>query len=147
MKKALFLLGFLCIILIASACSYDKRDPSSEYIQPFSFFYRTAETDYSRPDGLISAEVRDLGEKRYTDSELFDLYFQGPLSSNLMPLFPKGTRLISVSRAGTQFFVYLQQTGDPPSAVDQSIATACIAKTVFREGGVPQRRRSTERLP
>ena len=55
MKKALFLLGFLCIILIASACSSDKRDPSSEYIQPFSFFYRTAETDYSRPDGLIRA--------------------------------------------------------------------------------------------
>ena len=146
MKKALFLLGFLCIILIASACSSDKRDPSSEYIQPFSFFYRTAETDYSRPDGLISAEVRDLGEKRYTDSELFDLYFQGPLSSDLMPLFPKGTRLISVSRAGTQFFVYLQQTGDPPSAVDQSIATACIAKTVFQMEGFTQVHFRTESL-
>ena len=145
-KKMLLLTVLLLLVAILPACSRQRGKTVSEYIQPFTFYFRTSDTEFSVSDGLIRAETRDLGEENYTDVELFKLYFAGPISDDLTALFPKGTELIDVSRSGSQLYISLRQTGDAPSAVDQSIAYACIAKTAFQLEEITQVHFRTESL-
>lgn len=136
--RRLWMIVLILLLVGLVSCSGGSGDETSDYLQPFTFYYRTAETDFSDPEGLIRGEVRDLGDTLWTDRDLFALYFDGPESSDLTPLFPKGTELITVSRAGTQFFVHLRQRGNAPAAIDQSIAFACVAKTAFQLDGITQ---------
>ena len=138
MRRIWLIVLILLLPMGLVSCSGGSEDETSDYLQPFTFYYRTAEIDFSDPEGLIRGEIRDLGDTRWADGDLFALYFEGPESSALTPLFPKGTELISVSRTGSRFFVYLKQHGNAPAAIDQSIACACIAKTAFQLEGITQ---------
>ena len=51
-------LGILAGLL--AGCERTKA-PVPEPVQPFSFYYRTAQTSYGDEHGLISPEIKDLG--------------------------------------------------------------------------------------
>lgn len=125
---------FLLVTLLLSACV--ETEQSVEPIQPVSFYYRTIETDFTAQDGVIRAETRDLGQKRYSDRELFELYCQGPQSDGLTLPFSQDTELTSIVRRGGTLELKLTRSAYSPSEFDHSLAYACLAKTAFGLDGV-----------
>lgn len=135
MNKKLFLLPVLLLLLILIGCRIDqgkKPDP----VQPFTFYYRAASTSFDDENGLIRPEVRDLGNKVYTDEELFRLYLRGPLSSSLSSPFPKDVELLSAERSGSQISFSLRERYDSMTGINGSIADVCLARTALQLEGI-----------
>lgn len=143
MKKTCLLTMVLLFLL--SACGSPKQQ-SSDAIQPFQFYYRTAQTAFTDETGLIRAEERDLGTKSFTVEDLFTLYFEGPESSDLVSPVPSGTTFQSVERSGSQLTIYLRQKYASQSGIDQSILDACLVKTGLQIDGIRRVRIRVESL-
>ena len=97
MKKICLLL--LSLVLLLSACGDEAAPPSM--VQPVSFYYHTAKTDFSAADGVIRAEQRDLGAGVFSDYEIFQLYFEGPRDPELVFPASQDTELSGVSRSSS----------------------------------------------
>lgn len=132
MKKICLLL--LLAGLLLSACGVPSQD--APMVQPVSFFYRTAETDFSAEDGVIRAEVRDLGSKSYTDLELFQLYLEGPMSRDLISPVSQGTVLSGARRYGGTLELRLTRGAYSPTEFDHALTYACLAKTGLALDGI-----------
>lgn len=130
MKTHLLCLLLAALLLMLCGCG-GETSPEEDYIQPFTFYYRSVDPDYSSADGPIGTEVRDLGPEALTDEALINLYLQGPLSAELRSPFPPNVRLLSVS--GSTMLLRLQLSSEYAQlqGVDASIADACIAKTLL----------------
>lgn len=132
MKRIILLLLFA--VLLLAACG--ETEQAEVMTQPVTFYYRTAKTDYAAEDGVIRAETRDLGTDRYTDQKLFELYFGGPLSSELVSPFSQDTVLSVVLRRGSTLEIMLTQNAHSPSEFDHNLAYACLAKTGLALDGI-----------
>ena len=132
MKRIILLLLFA--VLLLAACR--ETEQAEVMTQPVTFYYRTAKTDYAAEDGVIRAETRDLGTDRYTDQKLFELYFDGPLSSELVSPFSQDTVLSVVLRRGSTLEIMLTQNAHTPSEFDHNLAYACLAKTGLALDGI-----------
>lgn len=128
-------LSLLLLILILGGCAGPKSS-KSEALQPFLFYYRTAQTSFSSEEGLICAEERDLGTRTYSVNDLFSLYFEGPLRGDLVSPIPSGTVLLSTERSGSQLTIRLSQSFSTLTGIDQSILDACLVKTGLQIEGV-----------
>ena len=120
-RRRICLLLALLLLLPAAfgGCRPDPADPE-ELIQPFTFYYRREQIDHSSETGLIAPELRDLGDGTYTDFALFELYFAGPVSEDLISPVPKSAQLMDVTRSGTQISFRISQVFDTMSSVDGS---------------------------
>ena len=132
MRRMILLLLFAALLL--SACG--KTEEAVIMIQPVSFFYRTAATDFSAEDGVIRAEIRDLGAKNYTERELFELYFNGPESPDLVSPISQDTELSDVYVRGGTLILQLTRTANSPAEFDHSLTYACLAKTGLALDGI-----------
>lgn len=130
-----FLSVFLFLLLCACGT---KPDETTGMVQPFSFYYRTVQTDYSASDGVIRAEVRDLGADSYSDAALFALYMNGPESPDLSSPLPTGCELLHVSRNGATLVLSFRQAYNALTGINQSIADACLLKTALELDGIRQ---------
>ena len=129
------LISLLLVLALAlTACG--PREDFPEPAQPVLFYYRTAQTDFSAEDGVIRAEVRDLGAETYTDEGLFSLYFQGPQDSGLISPISQDTKLVSVRRQGTTLELQLTRNANSPAEFDHTLTYVCLAKTGLALEGV-----------
>lgn len=126
----------LLLLSLLLVCACEKQEQPTPMVQPVSFYYRTAETDFSRPDGVIRAELRDLGAEPYTDAQIFQLYFQGPVSEDLISPISQDTVLKRVRRNGGTLELTLTRTANSPAEFDHSLSYACLAKTGLGLEGV-----------
>ena len=143
MKKLHFLIWLL--VLLLAGCG-GKAEVREEAIQPFLFYYRTASTVYGSEYGLICPEERDLGARTYTPEELIALYLEGPQRADLISPVPSGTKLLGVSRLGSQLMISLQQSYSTESGIDRSILDVCLVKTALQIEGTRQVRIHVESL-
>lgn len=136
MKKMLCL--FLATVLLLGLYACGTREEPAAMVQPVTFYYRTAQTDFSAEDGVIRAEVIDLGaENRCTDEELFrDYYFMGPRSKDLVAPFSPDTTLERVNRSGGTLEIWLTRNAYSPAEFDHALTYACLAKTALALEGV-----------
>ena len=132
MKRMLLLL--LALVLLLAACG--KTDVMEAPTQPVSFYYRTTDTDFSSENGVIRAEIRDLGTESYSDLELFTLYFKGPQSADLVAPFSQDTELTDVRRWGGTLELQLTRSANSPKEFDHSLTYACLAKTGLALDGI-----------
>ena len=123
-----FLLVLLSLVLLLTGCGGPGRS-AEVMVQPVRFYYRTAVTDFSGEDGVIRPEVRDLGAGTYTNAELFALYFQGPVTPELVSPFTQDTVLEDVRRIGGTLEILLTREANSPAAFDHALTYACLAKT------------------
>ena len=128
MKKRILLI--LIGILLLCGCTESKKPV--QMIQPVSMYYRTVQTDYSAEDGVIRAEVRDLGAGSLTDKEVFERYFNGPESKDLVAPFSQDIKLSDVTRNGNRLDVYLTQKDNSLSEFDQTLLNICLVKPVLK---------------
>ena len=132
MKRMIPLL-FL-IVLLCSGCF--RHAKTSEMVQPVNFYYRTATTDFSAEDGVIRAELRDMGSELFSEQELFSLYFQGPESDKLIAPFSQDTELIYARRLGSTLELRLTRDAKSPEEFDHSLTYACLTKTGLELDGI-----------
>ena len=129
MRKRLWL-ALLAVFLLLCACT--KAPRSETMVQPVRFYYRTVETDFTAQDGILRAELRDLGSEPYTDRDLFQLYFDGPLSKDLISPIGADMKLGSVERSEDDTLVFrLTRSKESPAAINQALTYACLAKTAL----------------
>lgn len=134
MKKRLFFCLLAALLLLLAACGGEEAQ--APMVQPVTFYYRTARTDYSSEEGVIRGELRDLGPGIYTDQELFALYFQGPDSEELIAPFSKDTELVSARRGSGTLEIWLVRDANSPSEFEHALTYACLAKTGLALEGV-----------
>lgn len=134
MKKALTLILLTTLLLSLCACAHEQSP--QELVQPFDFYYRTAQTDFTSLTGPIGVETRDLGETALTDEALITLYLQGPESEELLSPFPPNVRLVDVRTGSALISVKLSAEYANLQGVDASIADACITRTLLGLGSV-----------
>ncbi|MBR3076771.1 MAG: GerMN domain-containing protein [Oscillospiraceae bacterium] len=132
MKKICLLL--LVLALLLSACAHEED--TAPMVQPVSFYYRTAQTDFAAADGVIRAEQRDLGAGAYSDLELFRLYFEGPRDRDLVFPASQDTELTGVSRSGGTLELRLTRSAHSPAEFDHAVTYACLAMTGLGLEGV-----------
>ncbi len=132
MKKLWFLL--LLAALLFTACAAEEEP--APMVQPVSFYYRTARTDFTAEDGVIRAEVRDLGSNTYSDLALFQAYFEGPTSKELILPAAPDTELEDVRRDSGTLELWLKQNPNSPAELDHALTYACLAKTGLALEGV-----------
>lgn len=137
MKKALCALLVLSLLLALSLCACTRRESGSPMTQPVTFYYRTAKTDFSVPDGVIRGELRDLKQESFTDEELFRFYFENPpLSSELVSPISADLSLSGVSRRGSTLELRLVRAAPSPSEFNAALTDACLVKTGLALEGI-----------
>lgn len=136
MKRLLCLLLVLLLLFALASCK--TQEEPTVMVQPVTFYYRTAQTDFSAEDGVIRAEIIDLGDERsYTDTEIFrDFYFLGPRSPELVAPFSPDTLLDKVVRSGGTLEIWLTRNAYSPAEFDHALTYACLAKTALALEGV-----------
>lgn len=132
MKKMLAVI--LLTALLVGLCACERIQAQGELVQPFDFYYRAAETDFSSSTGSIGVETRDLGATALTDEALITLYLQGPESEDLLSPFPPNVRLVEVRTSAALINVKLSSEYANLQGIDASIADACITKTLLGLG-------------
>lgn len=132
MKKRIF----VCALALLLLCGCVRSEEPAPMIQPVTFYYRTAQTDYTAEDGVIRAEVVDLGDGIFRETDIFKRYFEGPRSKDLVAPFSQDTSLSSVIRIGSQLDLYLDQDNQSTSELDHTLTYACLAKTGLALDGI-----------
>ena len=136
MKRLVLCLTSLLLLALSLTGCGDYTEAPESMLQPVSFYYRTASTDFSSDQGVIRAEQRDLGSVSYSDQELFTLYFEGPQSGNLTLPMSQNTKLLGVSRSGGILEIRLSREANSPAEFDHTLTYACLAKTGLELEGI-----------
>lgn len=122
MKRGIcFVLAVLCLFCL-NGCN--RKDE-------ILFFYPRTEIQYGSADAVIASEPREIDSAGNDMTFLLKLYLEGPISQELHSPFPRGTTLESLSYAGGQLFVVLNEPFSELENMDYLIACACIASTCF----------------
>ena len=111
----------------------------SQHAQPLSgadFYYLRADIIYGAEDGVIAGE-RYQGQ---LDSlaDVLEAYLHGPRTEGLCYPFPADTEIISFQLSGSTLTLRLSDHVSALSALDQTLAYACLAKTCFAYGGITE---------
>ena len=122
MKKTFCL--FLAMLLLLGTCGCRQTDE-------IHFYYPRVDVRYDISDGVITYESRDISRDSVDLSYMLKLYLEGPISQELYSPFPQGTALESISYAGKQLFILMNESYATLDNVDYTIACICIASTCF----------------
>lgn len=127
MKKIVIILLTVLILLSAAACG---RDEDSIH-EPIHFYYCNDTISYHSVNAVISAEVRERADAGEDLKAVLNLYLAGPCSEDHISPFPTGVRLESLSQSNGIVSVVLSEAFASLKGLDQTVACACLAKTVL----------------
>lgn len=122
MKRLLCLA--LVLALLLCGCGADRN--SAEVY----FYYRNTDTAYFSDLGIIAPESRSVGVDRGL-SGMLELYFRGPVTSELVSPFPKGLHLVKSVRTPRSVTLVLDDSITELSPVGLRVAAGCLARTVW----------------
>lgn len=125
MKRLICILLCPCLFLLF-ACSR----PESTFTEPVYFYYPRLEVNFEGLDGVIAYEIRE-GKDFSSVEEFLESYLQGPESYILYSPFPVTSTLIDCSFSESCIRVSLSNDFDQLVGIPFTIATSCIAKTLF----------------
>jgi len=132
MKKLLLIL--LSFILVANLCgctSDDNHDAGA-----ISFYYLQDNIDFSATSPLLTNSVFKTKGTNQDLRSIFQHYLTSPAPDNCVSPFPPGTELIFLDVESNQASVTLTEHIKSLPAVRQTIAYACITKTLIELAGV-----------
>ena len=132
MKKACALL--LCLTLILTGCG--TRGQADKIQSPYTYYYRTAQVDYTTEDGVIRGETREISGHERDLTWILEDYFRGPQSEDLVSPFPKDLAVRECQLKEKTVFLKLSGEFSNLSGIELSVAAACIARTLFGQEGV-----------
>ena len=128
MKRILAIL--LCLAAAAGLCACAAK-PQEAPVSPVNFYYRRAELSYEGSDGVILSEQREGSGHESDLNWLLAQYFSGPASEELTLPFRRGLRPVAWTQENGVFSLTVSQELGELSAIDLTVACACIAQTLF----------------
>ena len=126
MKKMICILLVL-ILLVLPGCVNPSEDA---YKRPAYFYYPRNDILLDGKDGVITYELREAAHIA-SRKELLKYYFEGPDSSALYSPFPEESSVLECTFFGNTLYVSLSHHFDELTGMPFTIATTCIAMTLF----------------
>lgn len=124
-KRFSFVLAALALLpLLFAGC-----DSAKSIREPVPFYYMQKAVTYGTDNGLIGFEQRESRNK--APEELISSYLNGPVSSQLVNPFPKGTKLLSMTVESSTVTLVLSDKYATLTGISLTAANACLSKTVF----------------
>ena len=124
MKKTVFLIPALLLLLFLSACQSGEKNDVTFYYSRDPKQYQ-----YFQDDSVICTEDRDLLGHRSDLQYMAGLYLAGPMEEGLVAPFTKSTRLISIQQKDSAIFVSLSDHTDTMTDSEFSLSCACLSMT------------------
>lgn len=131
MRKLSLLLCFVLLIQMLYGCASKKE----ELQQPVTFYYANKAISYNTPDAVIGNEIRE-GASFHTLEDLLHVYLNGPLSSELLSMIPKGVALQSCVVEGNIAHIYLNTQFAELSGIKLTTVCSGILLTVNEYTGI-----------
>lgn len=132
MKRIVSFLLLICLCFMTCGCR-QETEPAKK---PVTFYYCRTEFDHGSDDSVILGETRESAEFEGNLMGLLNLYLQGPLSENLRPTFPAGTKLKEYRVEGNTAVLTVTDQLSLAKGIDLTVACACLAKTVMSLTGL-----------
>lgn len=126
MKNALYLLFVLLMILCLCGCAINDHQSNAEV----SFYYLKNDVDYGDNSPLIIEITRQIPGQSLDYPTIITEYLNGTSTNDYRSPFPEDMRLISMDISDTKVFISLTKPAQGVSATRNTIAFACITKTV-----------------
>ena len=131
MKRRILILMLVLTLAALSLFGCAASDASLEDGLQFYYLDDLSRDDtFGSADGALGVEIREFpnGVPDYT--ELLNLYFQGPESSQLRSPFPKDLQCLETSLDESVLTVILSDSYDSLQGIDRALAAGCIVKTL-----------------
>lgn len=120
MKRYLIILLSVSLLFSFAGCVAGNKESTD-------FYYLRSAVEFSKEDGLLSAETRNKGT--YTAEELLTVYLKGPNSDKLISPFPSGCRLVRCIQDSTTITIVLSNELSTLVGYDLTLACACLTLT------------------
>lgn len=127
MKKLLCVILVLLAILMCCSCS--KQDSADTVT--VNFYYIKNEAEFGSDTPVLTKVARDIKAQEYSHTETIRIYLNGPTSYDCISPFPGGTELVDMHVDGTRSYVVLSPHIGTLTSVKQTVACACLARTVL----------------
>ncbi len=127
MRRWICLLIPAIMLLLILGCTNNK----TEYIQPVSVYYCRSQIIYNAIDGVLAPETREFSGFENDLRGFLNQYLKGPYSDKLSSPFPTGGWILALDRQNAQMHIRLSMHFSQLSGKEQTLACACISKTVF----------------
>ena len=132
MKKTLsFLLAFL---LIAALWGCNPQEPPLE--SPAKFYYPVDSSYRKNNDMVIKSELREGTGYKNNLLAFTDRYMNGPVSGELISIFPEDCYPVSICKNGETITVYMSPSFAKLTGIDLTLACACLSVTLMDFTGV-----------
>ena len=125
MKRLICLLLVLGLLIPVSGCSEETLQ------SPGTFYYRSAQTAFDTPDGVVAPETRELAGMEHDAAAILKAYFAGPEDPSLVSPFPRDTKMVSWEIRDGVFSLTMNDAFAGMTGVELTIACVCAAKTIL----------------
>ena len=132
MKRTFVIIIALLTILALAGCT----QPVPEEGTQVHFYYITNNLNFGSEEPLLIRVNRNVSWEDNTPESIIRLYLNGPTSYDCVSPFPGGTELVEMYVESNRVSLVLSPHIGTLSPVDQTIAYACLTKTVIELTGV-----------
>ena len=127
MKRWICLLLVIISLLMLYGCGNDKH----EFVYPISVYYCRNEVTHHSPDGVFAKEMKEFSGFENDLQGFLNQYLNGPYSEELSSPFPAGSKILDLEPEENGILVKLSIHFSSLSGNEQTLAYACICKTIF----------------
>ena len=131
MKKILYIV--LSILLMSTLVSCSEQTPAD--MKDVAFYYLKNEPEYGSESPVISKVVRSVPAGDSYES-IMKLFLNGPITYDCVSPFPGGTELIEMYTEGNRATLVISPHLSTLSPSAQTLACACLTRTVIELTGV-----------
>ena len=134
MRNIISLLLVLGVMISMFGCAANGTANSNKV----SFFFLHSDIQYNSDSPVLAEERHVVVDSMQNPAIIIEHYLKGPDSNNCKTPFPSGTTLISCEATNTYVSLVLSQEILSLTAVQQTIAFACITRTVTELTGATE---------
>lgn len=132
MKRWALVLALLTLLsLLPAGCGNEDETSGT-----MDFYYRTAADEIYDDNTVIVAETRQVDAEREDLEALLELYLAGPVDSQCISPFPRGTQAVRIRQTGSSVELVLSEAFSQLSGISRTIAEACLTMTLTQLDGV-----------
>ena len=132
MKRTILITFLLCILFLLVSCTKELPQTGTQV----RFYYIKNDLEFGTDAPLLTSALRTVPTEDNTPEALIRLYLNGPTSYDCVSPFPGGTELVEMYVDGTRASLLLSPHIGTLSPSQQTIAYACLTRTVIELTGV-----------
>lgn len=142
MRRILVVLLTAVTVFASVGCAQHlSRDESA------TFYYKRAHLSFNAAESVITYELRDVQGLRGNNTDILNVYLDGPKASELINVFPEKCEVLLLSVSEEVASIYLSRTFGELKGAQLTVACVCLARTVMELTGAKTVRISAKDVP